>query len=40
MRGMEKYQELVDDLFASKRYPPVDHTTMLDRRIHCFEGTQ
>lgn len=21
---MEKYQELVDDLFASKRYPPVD----------------
>ncbi|GAA3266870.1 hypothetical protein GCM10020218_004300 [Dactylosporangium vinaceum] len=21
---MEKYQELVDDLFASKRYPPID----------------
>ncbi|KAL5343523.1 kinase-like domain-containing protein [Aspergillus crustosus] len=24
LEEMEKYQELVDDLFASKRYPPVD----------------
>ncbi|EPS25342.1 hypothetical protein PDE_00275 [Penicillium oxalicum 114-2] len=38
LEEMEKYQELVDDIFASKRYPPVNG---LEARVviqRCWTG--
>lgn len=38
LEEMEKYQELVDDLFASKRYPPVDGLAARPVIQRCWTG--